>query len=340
VKLSEFNFDLPEERIARFPSRERSHSRLMMVRRDTGEITHHIFSDLPDLLGEKDFLVMNNTRVDPVRIFAEAGEKKIELLIIERLSEDTAEVFALPAKKLKVGTRITLKNGAEGEVLSIGDRGRRRIRFSLCLEDVMKIGFAPLPPYIKRKFGEAEAYRNYDLERYQTVYSRNPGSIAAPTAGLHFDEEMIAKIAKRNEMLEVNLSVGAATFQQIEVENIRDHTMGVERIEINRSVASRISDLKARNRALVAVGTTTVRSLESYACMNPAEEEFVSRLFISPGFRFRLVDKLITNFHLPRSSLFILVSAFAGKDLMKKAYGTAVENEYNFFSYGDAMFII
>ena len=340
MKLSDFYFDLPEERIARFPASNRRDSKLMVVNRAEGEISHHTFSDLPDLISNDDFIVMNNTKVDPVRIFAYSGEKRIEVLIIKKLSDHIAEGFALPAKKLKIGTRIKFDGEIEGIIESTGERGRRTIRFNCPVDEVLKAGYAPLPPYIKRKYNEADQYRKFDLDRYQTVYSRNPGSIAAPTAGLHFDEELLAEIKKRNELLELNLSVGPATFQKIEVDDISQHKMCEERVEIKKPVSEKIRTLKSEKKNLLAVGTTTVRSLETYANIIPEKEKFISSLFISPGFEFKLVDKMITNFHLPESSLFILVSSFAGIKLMKKAYKIAIENKYNFFSYGDAMLII
>ncbi len=340
MKLSDFNFDLPDERIARFPAANRRDSKLMVVNRLSGEISHHTFSDLPDLISDNDFIVMNNTRVDPVRIFANFRGKRIEFLIIKKNSEYIAEVFALPAKKLKVGTKIEFGDEIEGYIKSVGERGRRTIRFNYPLNEVLAAGYAPLPPYIKRKYHEADQHREFDLERYQTVYSKNSGSIAAPTAGLHFDGSLLEEISSKIELLEVNLSVGPATFQKIEVDDIDQHKMGEEKVEIQNGVAEKIKLLKSENKELIAVGTTTVRSLETYALNNPENEEFTSRLFISPGFEFKLVDKMITNFHLPESSLFILVCSFAGLELMKKAYKTAIENRYNFFSYGDAMFII
>lgn len=340
MKLSDFNFDLPEERIARFPADKRTGSKLMVVNRETGGISHHSFSDLPGLLTQDDFLVMNNTKVDPVRIFGDAGGKRVEFLITEKRSDNIIEGFALPAKKLREGKVLDFNNGKRGVVKSAGYRGKRVLSLNCSAEEVIKNGFAPLPPYLKRKFEEASEYRDYDLQRYQTVYSKHSGSIAAPTAGLHFDERLLNLIRSKNEILEVTLSVGAATFQKIEVEDLNDHKMGIEYISIKRSVSDRISELKADNKSLVAVGTTSVRSLETYAELLPAEEDFSSEIFISPGFRFKMVDKLLTNFHLPESSLFILVSSFAGLELMKKAYKTAVEKEYGFFSYGDAMFII
>jgi len=340
MKLSDFSFDLPDERIARFPSDKRSGSKLMIVNRRTGEISHNIFSELPGLLDKNDFIVMNNTKVDPVKIFVHVGDKRVELLITKRLSENMVECFALPAKRMKEGTVFNIVNGKNGKVEAEGERGKRILKLNFSSEELFENGYAPLPPYIKRKFDEASEYRDYDLRRYQTVYSKHPGSIAAPTAGLHFDEKTLNKIRSENEILEITLSVGPATFQKIEVEDIKDHKMGIEEIEIKRSVSEKINELKKEKMSLLAVGTTSVRSLETYALEQPEKENFRSDIFISPGFKFKMVDKLLTNFHLPESSLFILVSSFSGLDLMKKAYQIAIEKEYNFFSYGDAMLII
>ncbi|MEN8223588.1 MAG: tRNA preQ1(34) S-adenosylmethionine ribosyltransferase-isomerase QueA [Acidobacteriota bacterium] len=340
MKLSDFNFDLPEERIARFPADKRTGSKLMVVNRETGSISNHTFSDLPEFLSEDDFIVMNNTKVDPVRIFLFKESARIEFLIVKTVSGNEAEGFALPAKKLNEGTVINTGSGCKGVVIRTGERGRRTIRFDRPVKEITAEGFAPLPPYIKRKYDEASEYRDYDLERYQTVYSKNSGSIAAPTAGLHFDKTLLDRIREKNKILEVTLSVGPATFQKIEVDNIKDHKMGMERIRIENSISKRISELKRAGNKLLAVGTTSVRSLETYAQSRPEGENFESEIFISPGFRFQMVNKLLTNFHLPESSLFILVSAFAGLELMQKAYKIAVEKEYNFFSYGDAMLIL
>ena len=340
MKLSDFSFELPESRIARFPSDKRSGSKLMVVNRGTGEISHHIFSDLPNLLDKNDFIVMNNTKVDPVKIFVHVGEKRVELLITKKLSENMVECFALPAKRMKKGTVFSIVNGKSGKVEAEGERGRRILKLNFSLEELFENGYAPLPPYIKRKYDEANQHRAFDLKRYQTIYSKNPGSIAAPTAGLHFDEDLLEIIKEKNEILEVTLSVGPATFQKIEVENINEHKMGIENIRIEKSVSDRINYLKTCNKNLLAVGTTSVRSLETFASKNPMKEDFSSGIFISPGFKFKMVDKLLTNFHLPESSLFILVSSFAGLGLMKKAYQIAIDREYNFFSYGDAMLII
>jgi len=338
MKLEDFSFHLPRERIARFPSEQRADSRLMVVDRDSGGIHHSRFSRLEDWLDTGDFLVVNNTRVVPARLFAAVGERKVELLWIRTLEAGEIEVFARPAKACVLGRRVELDGGILARVTGIGPRGRRRLRVDASLEGLRAAGYAPLPPYIKRSRSEAAQWRAFDLERYQTVYSRHEGSIAAPTAGLHFTPDMIERIRTRHGIEEITLAVGPATFQPIETDNLEDHRMGREEIRISRETAERITRLRSRHR-LVAVGTTTVRSLETWALLDPPQEEFASELFIRPGFRFKLVDRLITNFHLPESSLFVLVCAFAGKDLMHKAYATAVEKGYRFFSYGDAMLI-
>ena len=340
MKLSAFNFNLPPELIARFPAHRRDQSRLMTVNRGSGEIGHYLFSEFPGLLAAGDFLVMNNSRVRPARLFGRIDGKAAEMLIVKDLGENKLEVLCQPAAHFKPGAVFNGPNGLQGEVLQTGQRGRRSLRFNCDYEHALEQGYAPLPPYLKRKAGEAELYRDFDLERYQTVYARDPGSIAAPTAGLHFTPEVLARIAATNPLLEITLEVGEATFQKIAVEDIGQHRMGSEKIRIGAAAARRIAELKGEGRKLLAVGTTTVRSLESYALLEPAAEEFISDIFISPGFSFRLVDKLLTNFHLPQSSLFILVSAFAGLELMKEAYALAIEQEYRFFSYGDAMLIV
>jgi S-adenosylmethionine:tRNA ribosyltransferase-isomerase len=340
MKLSDFDFVLPRERIARFPSDRRDESKLMVVTRKTGEISHFHFSALDGLLEAEDFLVMNNSRVRAARLLGKIGDKGAEMLVVRNLGQRKLEVLCQPAAHFKPGAVFIGPGGLQAEVVETGKRGRRLLLFNREYEHVLEQGYAPLPPYIKRKAGEADRYRDFDLERYQTVYARDPGSIAAPTAGLHFTPEVLARIREKNPLLEITLEVGEATFQKIEVEDIGRHRMGSEKIIIRDKVARQIGVLKSQGKKLLAIGTTTVRSLESYALLAAAAEEFHSDIFIAPGFHFRMVDKLLTNFHLPQSSLFILVSAFAGLDLMQKAYALAIEREYRFFSYGDAMLIV
>ncbi len=349
MKLSDFNFPLPETSIAAFPAAKRDQSRLMVVNRATGVISHHLFCDIVSHTSAADFFVMNNSRVIPVKLFGTIAGKTVELLIVKTsdASLNQVEAFTLPAKKFVPGQTVLFQEppGVSADsrtfsatVISCQHRGRRVLQFSKPLDEVLKAGYAPLPPYIKRKFPDAVKFRTQDLERYQTVYSKTPGSIAAPTAGLHFTPEILAQLQQRSPIVEVTLNVGEATFQKIEVADIADHKMGCESITISHKDRETIHHLK-QTKNLIAVGTTSVRSLETYALQHPQEETFYSQLFISPGFQFRLVDKMITNFHLPQSSLFILVSAFAGLELMQKAYAIAIAEGYRFFSYGDAMFI-
>jgi len=339
MNVADFSFHLPKDRIARFPLPERDESRLMVVERKTGLITHHRFRDIVDLVGPDDFVVVNHSGVVPARLLGNIDGYPVEILIVTRRSDCEAEALTLPSRKFKDGIRVSFGEDLEATVTGRGSRGRRILTFNHEYETVLKAGFAPLPRYIKRKPGEARKYREFDLNRYQTVYSSQPGSIAAPTAGLHFTPSLLKQLKQKTDVLEINLEVGEATFQKIEADDIEDHRMGRETVSISAEVRTGIALLK-KNRALVAVGTTTVRALETYACDQPEKETFESELFIYPGFRFQLTDKMVTNFHLPESSLFILVSAFAGLELMQKAYHIAVEKRYRFFSYGDAMFII
>lgn len=338
MRLSDFNFNLPEDRIARFPAQKRDESRLMVVDRASGAISHHSFSQLPDFIGSTEFLVVNNSRVEPVKLFGSIRDGAAEILITDRVEGSSYEAFTLPAKKFKLGVVVSFGEGLEAEVVAIGQRGKRTLKFNGDWQAILNRGFAPLPPYIKRKKEDASKFRDFDLERYQTVYANKGRSIAAPTAGLHFSLPLMKRLKERTEILEVTLDVGETTFQKIEVEDIEDHRMGMERITIPNGVMTRIKELK-RSKRLVAVGTTSVRSLETYTAVEPTTESFESRLFIYPGYQFKMVDSLITNFHLPESSLFILVCAFAGTDLMQEAYATAIEHGYRFFSYGDAMLI-
>jgi S-adenosylmethionine:tRNA ribosyltransferase-isomerase len=340
VKLAAFDFDLPPELIARFPAERRDGSRLLLLDRRSGRVSHHRFHDLPDLLAAGDFLVMNDSRVLPARLFGRIDGKAAEVLVVRDLGERTLEVLCQPAARFRPGAVFSGEGGLRAEVIAAGERGRRRLLFDRDYRQVLELGFAPLPPYIKRRAGEAVVHRRLDLERYQTVYARDPGSIAAPTAGLHFTPEILGRLRREHPLLEITLDVGEATFQKIETEDIDRHRMGSERIRIGAATSRRLRELKDHGGKLLAVGTTSVRSLESYALLPEPLEEFSSTIFISPGFRFRLVDKLLTNFHLPKSSLFILASAFAGLDLLQETYRQAIAEGYRFFSYGDAMLIV
>jgi len=339
MKRSDFSFVLPRERIARFPSQARPDSRLMVVDRQSGKVAHSSFSKLEEWLNPTDFLVINNSRVVPVRLFGTIGGKKVELLLVRRREDGNAEAYVRPGKACVPGTRIVFEDGITADCTGVGERGRRLLVFHAPWEAILATGFAPLPPYIKRTREEAREFRDFDLDRYQTVYARNPGSIAAPTAGLHFSRTMMDRIRQSHGVEEITLDVGAATFQPVEVDRLEDHRMGRESIEMPRTTMERILE-RRKNGKLVAVGTTTVRSLETWARLDPVRERFESEIFIFPGFKFRMVDRLVTNFHLPESSLFMLVCAFAGRELMLEAYRGAVEAEYRFFSYGDAMLIL
>ena len=340
MRIDEFDFYLPSDRIARFPAKKREDSKLLVVNRRDSSLTQGLFSDLPHLLKKEDFLVINNSAVIPAKLFGLINSKMIELTIVKILDKNQAEVLAKPAKYLINGRQIKFGEVFMGRVIRSLDEGRRWIEFSTDIDNVLKGGFAPLPPYIKRKRKEAEKHKEFDLERYQTVYSENGNSIAAPTAGLHFSKELLKRINKNNPILKIRLDVGEATFQKIKKENIREHQMGEENIFLKKETIRKVEDLKNKKHNLIAVGTTSVRTLESYARLKIKREYFRSQLFIYPGFEFRMVDKLITNFHLPKSSLFILVCAFGGVKLMQKAYDFAKSNNFKFYSYGDVMLII
>jgi len=340
MKLSDFDFELPRELIARYPADRRDGSRLLRLDRATGLISHHRFSDLPGMLAADDFLVMNNSRVVPARLLGKVGALAAEMLVVRDLGENQLEALCRPAVRFTPGAVFKAEGGPQGKVLAAGKRGRRILLFDRGYERVLEHGYAPLPPYLKRKAGEAAARRAYDLERYQTVYARFPGSIAAPTAGLHFTPEILRRVRENHPVLEVTLAVGEATFQKIETEEIAGHRMGSERVRIDPETSRRIAELKGKGSRLLAVGTTSVRSLESHARLPEPLAEFSSEMFIRPGFEFLLVDKLLTNFHLPKSSLFILASAFAGLELLQEAYRKAIAEKYRFFSFGDAMLVV
>jgi S-adenosylmethionine:tRNA ribosyltransferase-isomerase len=332
-----FTFDLPPELIAQHPLADRRASRLLCLDRQTGAVAHRRFTDLTTLLEPGDLLVFNDTRVIPARLFARKPTGgQVEILLERMLGDQRCLAQLRVSKKPAVGMRLRLNDGGELEVL-----GRVGPFYTLALVEgdlaatLEAQGHMPLPPYIER---EDEAA---DRERYQTVYARNPGAVAAPTAGLHFDEETLAALEERGvERAFVTLHVGAGTFQPVRVDRIEDHEMHAEQLEVSTDVCDAIARTKARGRRVVAVGTTCVRSLETAAAggvLKPFAGD--SRLFIYPGYEFRVVDALITNFHLPESTLLMLVSALAGREAVLEAYGEAVRERYRFFSYGDAMFI-
>ena len=338
MTTKDFYYELPQELIAQTPLEDRTASRLMVVNRTSGEIEHKHFYDIVDRLREGDCLVMNNTRVIPARLYGtkEGSGGKIEFLLLKRLELDKWEVILRPGKKAKPGSRFEFGGGLlRAEVLEIIEDGNRIVRFEYdgVWEELLdKLGEMPLPPYIKEKLT--------DRERYQMVYSKIEGSAAAPTAGLHFTKELLEKIkAKGVELAYLTLHVGLGTFRPVSVENVEDHLMHTEYYQISAETAEKIN--RKRDGRIIAVGTTSVRTLETVAdddgSLRAASGE--TSIFIYPGYKFKAVDCLITNFHLPESTLMMLVSAFSTKDIIFNAYKTAVAEKYRFFSFGDAMYI-
>lgn len=341
MKVSDFNFDLPEELIAQEPLEDRSGSRLLAVDRKTKEYTHDTFRHIVDYLRPEDCLVLNNTRVMPARLIGrkQATMGKVEVLLLKRLGKDEWEVLVKPGKKAREGAVIEFGDGLlEGEVLEILEEGNRRIRFSYegIFEEVLDaLGEMPLPPYITRHLD--------DKERYQTVYSKHRGSAAAPTAGLHFTEELLAAIrAKGVRTAFLTLHVGLGTFRPVKVESVLEHHMHAEYYEIGEEAAAVINDTKQRGGRVIAVGTTSCRTLESVAAADGSVKAASgwTDIFIYPGYTFKTVDGLLTNFHLPESTLIMLVSALAGSSLVLEAYQEAIREKYRFFSFGDAMLIL
>ena len=340
MQVSEFDFYLPEELIAQHPLKERDSSRFMVLDRNTGEIEHKVFHDVLDYLVPGDTLVLNNTRVMPARLI---GEKegtggKIEFLLLKRIEGDKWECLAKPGKKAKVGATFTFGEGKlKAIVREIGLEGNRVIEFIYngIFEEILdELGQMPLPPYIHEKLD--------DRERYQTVYSKEKGSAAAPTAGLHFTEDLLEKIREKGVNIAfVTLHVGLGTFRPVKVEDIDDHVMHSEYYELDEENAKIINDTKERGDRVIAVGTTSTRTLETIGSKDGRvrPQSGWTDIFIFPGYKFNIVDSLITNFHLPESTLIMLVSALAGKENIMNAYKTAVEEKYRFFSFGDSMFI-
>ncbi len=337
MKTSDFSFHLPDELIARYPAAERSSSRLLVLDAATGQCEDRIFRDIETLLEPGDLLVFNNTRVIPARLF---GEKlsggKLEALIERVLDEHEVLAHVKCSRSPKPGQQIRLGDvlcdvvGRDGALFHLRFHGDTPV-----LDILDQAGHMPLPPYMEREDAEA------DRERYQTVYAKEPGAVAAPTAGLHFDDALLSRLKDKGvNFAFVTLHVGAGTFQPVKVENVLEHTMHSEYIEVSTEVVEQVNATRAAGKRVVAVGTTSVRSLESASTSGSIEPfQGESTIFIYPGYEFRSVDALITNFHLPESTLIMLVSAFAGKDATLGAYDHAVKNAYRFYSYGDAMFI-
>ena len=336
MRVSDFHFDLPESLIASHPLAERRGSRLLVLDDPAAAARHKAFADLPDYLNPGDLLVFNNTRVIPARLFGhKASGGKLEILVERVLDQHRVLAHVRSSKSPKPGTLIHIEGGGEAQMLARQD-ALFELRFA---EEVLplleRVGHMPLPPYIDRPDEAA------DRERYQTVYAEKSGAVAAPTAGLHFDQPMLDSLrAKGVETAFVTLHVGAGTFQPVRVERIEDHHMHSEWLEVSQAVVDAVAACKARGGRVVAVGTTSVRSLET-AARSGELQAFCgdTDIFIFPGYRFRVVDALVTNFHLPESTLLMLVSAFSGYPQIMAAYAAAVEQQYRFFSYGDAMFL-
>ncbi len=341
--ISDFDYELPAELIAQKPLPKRELSRMMVLHRETGEIIHSRFSEFPAYLRKDDVLVLNTSKVIPARVYGKTEGKEIEFLFLKELGDGLWEVLCRPAKKVRLGDVVVFSDEFEAKIASIGPEGKRTIQFTSgdILPKLKKFGFAPLPPYIKRKSKNSEL-RALDIKRYQTVFAEHDGAIAAPTAGLHFTPDILKEIAARGAaIVRITLDVGLATFQPVRVTKIENHQMLEEDYTISPSASRIINSAKKESRPLTAVGTTSVRALESVfqkGKIQPGKGS--TRLFIYPGYRFKAVDRLLTNFHLPKSTLLMMVSAFAGLDFIKRAYKEAVRQEYRFYSYGDCMLII
>ncbi|MBQ3440766.1 tRNA preQ1(34) S-adenosylmethionine ribosyltransferase-isomerase QueA [Candidatus Saccharibacteria bacterium] len=345
MKTSDFDYNLPEELIAQTPLKDRDTSRLLVVDRKTKTYEDHHFYNIIDFLSPGDALVLNETKVLPARIIGTKPKTGgvVELLLLKEHEKDTWECLARPQKRLKIGTVIHFGNDIKEPLLiatvtDIKDEGVTFVKFSyngIFLEILEKLGTMPLPPYIHEKLK--------DQSRYQTVYAKNLGSAAAPTAGLHFTPELLDKIkAKGVKIIRITLHVGLGTFRPVQVDDVTKHQMHTESYEIIEKAAKEINEVKQNDGKIIAVGTTTVRTLETVATRHDGKivaDRGETDIFIYPGYQFKIVDSLITNFHLPKSTLLMLVSAFATKDLIFKAYHHAVEDKYRFFSFGDAMFI-
>lgn len=316
---------------------------MMVLDRNNQSIIHSRFTAFPDLINEGDVLVLNSTRVIPARVWGKSGEGDVEFLFLEEAESRTWDVLCRPAKKIQKGSVVRFPEGLEGKVAAAGTEGRRRLFFPSgnVLNMLRRKGYAPLPPYIKRAKKDA-AERGFDLGRYQTVYARHDGAIAAPTAGLHFTPSILETLKKKGaDILSVNLRVGLATFQPVRAEQTEDVTMLEEWYSVSAETARILNRAKKENRTITAVGTTTVRALESaYHDGRVRSGDRTTRMFIHPGYRFKVIDRLLTNFHLPRSTLLMLVSALAGKAFILRAYREAIRKRYRFYSYGDCMFIL
>lgn len=347
MKTSDFYYDLPEELIAQDPLVDRTASRLLVLNRESGEVSHKGFRDVLQYLNKGDCLVLNNTKVIPARLIGEKLHSdensgvgaKVELLLLKRLEADVWECLVKPGKRLKPGAKVRFGDGRlTAEIMEMGEEGNRHVKFFYegIFEEVLdSLGEMPLPPYITHKLE--------DKNRYQTVYAKASGSAAAPTAGLHFTKELLKEIEEKGiKIAEVTLHVGLGTFRPVKVDDVTKHHMHVEMYEVSEETAKLINDTKKNGGRVICVGTTSCRTIESVADENGylKAKRGETGIFIYPGYQFKVMDGLITNFHLPESTLVMLVSAFAGKERVLSAYEEAVRERYRFFSFGDAMFLI
>ena len=346
MHIRHFDYELPEELIAQRPSEKRENSKMMVLDRTNHQILHKNFFNIVDFLDENCILILNNTKVMPARLYGykDTGAK-IEVFLLKKYDENRWEVLIRPSKRVRPGTIIKVSDELSVEVtMPLPDDGKWVVKMLYkgdLLQILHKVGNIPLPPYIERKMA-TEELRQLDFERYQTVYAKNEGSVAAPTAGLHFTEEILEKLkAKGIEVGYVTLDVGIGTFRPVKCDNVFDHKMDSEAFEITQETADLINRAKAQGKKIVAVGTTTVRTLESaYKIFGEIKAcRSASELFIYPPYEFKVVDKLITNFHLPKSTLLMLVSALASKEFIFEGYAEAIKEKYRFYSYGDCMFI-
>ena len=339
MKTDDFDYFLPEELIAQTPLKERDHSKLLVLDKKTGELCDERFDNIINYLNKGDVLVINNTKVIPARLIGvkEETDAVIEVLLLKDLGEDTWECLCKPAKRVKIGTIINFNNLLKLECVSLGDDGIRHFKFiysGILMEILDKLGEMPLPPYIHEKLE--------DKDRYQTVYAKYSGSAAAPTAGLHFTEELLTKIKEKGIIIEeVTLHVGLGTFRPVQVNDVTKHKMHSEFYQMSKETADVLNKAKKDKRRIIAVGTTTTRTLETIMSLYGEFKEISGNtdIFIYPGYEFKAIDALITNFHLPKSTLVMLVSAFSTKENIMNAYSHAVKEKYRFFSFGDAMFI-
>lgn len=346
MNISEFDYILPEDLIAQMPADKRENSKMLVLNRETQTIEHKHFFDVVDYIDNDTLLVLNNTKVLPARLYGTKDTgAKIEIFLLESKQDKFWSCLIKPSKRVKPGTLITVSTELSVKALKrLEDDGEWLVEliYEGNLFDILhKVGNIPLPPYIERKL-QTEEIKNLDMERYQTVYAKDEGSVAAPTAGLHFTPEILQKLQDKGvEIAYVTLNVGLGTFRPVKCENILDHKMHSETFEISQDAADKINQAKAEGKKIAAVGTTTVRTLETayqkFGCIKACHDH--SELFIYPPYEFKVIDNLITNFHLPKSTLLMLVSALAGKDFIFKAYDEAIKNKYRFFSYGDCMLI-